>query len=150
MALARIDLARVVAAELAPALRITGLPASDESGAMKEPLDRTFRALGFAEADLATATVTEGMEQLAITWASYHVLKRAVFMFGLKGAEKDTKGYAQVVELLDDTYVSAKRYGLREITATPYFGGVDLNDGEPLFSIETQLESHAYLDPETE
>ena len=66
-----------MAGELADVLSLAGLAATDTSGALKEPLDRAFRALGVAEADLAGAAAADGDEERAIAYASYFVLSRA-------------------------------------------------------------------------
>lgn len=51
---------------LAALLTDAGMSAADQAGQMKEPLDDAFRALGFAEADLATADSGDPVGLLAM------------------------------------------------------------------------------------
>lgn len=78
MALTRAELRTAVAGELAQALTLAGLANTDTSGALKEPLDRVFRQLGVAQANLASASAADGSEAKAIAYAAYFTLDRIV------------------------------------------------------------------------
>lgn len=78
MALSRAQLTTALAGKLAQALALAGLAATDSSGALKEPLDETFRALGVGEAGLAAAVAADGAEAKALAFATFFGWDRVV------------------------------------------------------------------------
>ncbi len=78
MAMSRAALVTEVAGELSQALAELGIAATDTAGALREPINRTFRALGAAEEALLTSPIADGDEDKAIAFATYFVLNRLV------------------------------------------------------------------------
>ncbi len=78
MAMSRAELVGEVGGLLAQALAVVGMPATDTAGALREPVNQTLRALGVAQATLATAIVADGQEATAVAFARYFVLDRLV------------------------------------------------------------------------
>lgn len=141
MSLARADLVTAVAGELADVLTLAGIAATDTSGALKEPLDRVFRALGVAEAGLASATVADGDEQRAIAYAAYFVLSRAVGALASRvdvslgrgeANAKESQAFAHVQEQMREALAIAQGYGLTvgksSLAPVPYAGGISRSD----------------------
>lgn len=78
MAISRATATSELAARTGRVLVTVGLTAADTTGNLKEALDDTFRAMGTAYADLATATVdTDDLDQFLAIGAVY-VLRRAL------------------------------------------------------------------------
>ena len=87
MALTRAQATAELAARTGRVLVTVGLLATDTTGNLKEPLDDTFRALGTAYANIASATVdTADLDQFLAIGAVY-VLRRAL---------DEAMGYADV------------------------------------------------------
>ncbi len=78
MAMSRVELVGEVGGLLNQAIALVGMPATDTAGALREPVNRTLRALGAAQATVTTATVADGDEERAIAFARYFVLDRLV------------------------------------------------------------------------
>ena len=150
MALSRAALLGVVAGEQHEALALARLAEADQPGALKEPLDRCFRALGAVEGELASAEVADGGEPRAIAFATYFVLERAAL--ALVGKRTVAAGrtrsnareqYENVRERMEAALAIAQGYGLAVAgngrggaVPLPYGGGVDAADGgrvPPLF-----------------
>ncbi len=74
----RAELVGEVIGLLSQALTDIGIPATDTAGALREPVNRTLRALGAAQAGLTTAVVADGDEEKAIAFGRYFVLDRLV------------------------------------------------------------------------
>lgn len=142
MALSRADLVGIVASEQHESLVLARLSDADQPGALKDPLDRCFRALGTPESGLATASVPDGGEQRAIAFATYFVLARATL--ALVGKRTMAAGrtrshareqYENVRERMREALAIAQGYGLAlagnglsGLTPVPYAGGVALGD----------------------
>ena len=77
MALTRDALRAEVAALTREALALATIPETDAGGDLAEPLNQALRVLGFAESDLATATVPDGDERKAIEAGVFFALDRA-------------------------------------------------------------------------
>ncbi len=69
----REEVAAVLGAELAVPLADAGMAATDTAGALKEPIDRALRGLGYAESALATAEPDDAPGFLAL--ATYEALR---------------------------------------------------------------------------
>lgn len=160
MALTRAQLVTATAGEWAQVLTLAGLAATDTSGALKEPIDKTFRALDVTEANLATATVVDGGEEQALAYAAYFVLARAVAatvskMTVAAGTTKASlrEQHENLLRLLAHALAIAQSFGLSIPGADgggcipiPYAGGVDQADYDanladtsrvpPLFSVD--------------
>lgn len=137
--LARSDLVATIAGELAETLALGGLALTDTSGALKEPIDRTFRALGAAEADLATATAPDGSEAAAIAFATYFALARTLDAVAAKmdvGAEgasaKRHQQWDNVKARLEAALAAAQYYGL-PLSLTTESGSL-IAGGGPIFT----------------
>ena len=142
MALARADLTTTIAGELANVLTLAGLSTTDTSGNLKEPLDRVFRALAVAEADLATAAVADGAEERAVAYARYFVLVRATDALAGKmdvsagaASAKLRQQFENVRDRMQEALIVARGYGLAiagdgvsGIAPIPYAGGVSRSD----------------------
>ena len=131
MGLTRAELNTAVTGELAGVLTLAGFAATDTSGAMKEVLDRTFRALGVAEAGLASAMVEDGAEQSAIAFARYFVLDKAVMATTSKMNVKAGSASANLREQhenlkqqRDEAYATAEVYGLWVLTRMGSYAGI--------------------------
>lgn len=118
----RTVLAQTAAAELAPLLRASGIPASDTIGALKEPLDRALRALGVPEADLPAAVVPDGLEVRALAYAAHTIAQRAALLLA------PTPQAAAFQPIVSEAAAAARRAGWSELTPIPYAGGIDAAD----------------------
>lgn len=161
MALTRANLIAAVAGELAGVLTLGGFTSADTTGNCKEPADSAFRALGTAQADLATATVDDGDEQQAIAYLRYFVVDKAVWNTTAKMNVKATGGAAanlreqheNLLKLLAHALGQAQAYGLQVpgngqsgYIPLPFGGGTSLADYDtraadtdrvpPLFSLD--------------
>jgi hypothetical protein len=146
--LSRAQLIAVVAGELDDVLTLAKLTAVDDAPNLKGPIDRTFRAIGVAEAGLAAATVADGGEQQAIAYATYFVLQRATWALtdrmdvsGARGGAKLRQRFENVRDRLDEALSIAQHYGLAipgngAITRHPliYAGGVSSGDYDAVAS----------------
>lgn len=166
--LSRAELATAVSGELAGVLTLAGFAATDTSGAMKEPLDRTFRALGVTESGLAAATVPDGSEERAIAYLRYFVIDKAVYATTAKMNVKAGSASANLREqhenllrLQASALAVAQSYGLSlpgnglsGVMPIPYAGGVSegdyvslAHDGDrlsPLFSLHDLVRAEAW------
>lgn len=157
MSLSRADLIAAAAGELVGVLALAGMTAVDDAANLKGPIDRTYRALGFSEAQLS-ALIADGDEEAAIAFATYFVLARATFSVAKKfdvsgntGAKLEQQ-YQHLKELRDEALRIAQGYGLQVaghgvsgILGIPYAGGIESSDYEtiaedasrkqPLFSL---------------
>lgn len=131
MGLTRVQLNTAVTAELAGVLTLAGFAATDTSGAMKESLDRTLRALGVAESDLVSATIDDGVEAKAIAYLRYFVLDKAVLATTSKMNVKAGSSSANLREQhenlkqqRDEARLTADAYGLWLATSTGSYAGV--------------------------
>lgn len=135
MALPRANLAASIAGELAEVLGLAGLGTTDVSSALKEPLDRAFRAMGVAELSLPTASAADGQEARALAYATYFTLDRALAALVGKmnvasaGARADLhQQFENVQAQRDRALMVARTYGLTQIgPANPQIaaGGID-------------------------
>lgn len=78
MAYTRAALLTYLAAEHSALLSALSLSAADTQAGVKSVLDRTFRALGVGESDLATATVDDDQAAALESAADYYTYDRAV------------------------------------------------------------------------
>lgn len=69
----RLEVAAAVGARLVTQLGDAGMSAADSSGNLKEPIDDALRAMGYAEADLATAEPEDARGFIAMV--RYHALR---------------------------------------------------------------------------
>lgn len=150
MTLSRAQLVQVAAADLVYVLRWAGVGAIDESGDLKEPVDRALRQLGVLESGLATATIDDAQRERAVAYVRYALMDRALFT-----ADPERCGKAQVdllTEVRKQYYDEACRFGWHDFTPTPLLEGRSADGTEdPMFSIDdvTQLVG-AGVDLETE
>lgn len=158
MSLTRAQLVAALVGELGEVLDPAQLAATDTTGAMKEPVDRTLRAMGVADASLATATVATGAEAKAIAYGLYFTLWRATNALvgqmdvGSAGASaKLRQQFENVRDRMKEALRIAQGYGLTVasegytgIDPVPYVGGITATDFDavsgimpPLFDITT-------------
>lgn len=141
MALTRAALTATLAGELADVLALASLEAADTTGALKEPLDRTFRALGVAEGGLAEAAAPDGAEPRAIAFATYFALARAASALAGRvdvatgrneTSAKESQAFTHVQALLEQARADAEGYGLPvgtgAIVPVPFAGGIARGD----------------------
>lgn len=124
MALSRAELRTAVAGELAQALTLAGLATTDTSGALKEPLDRTFRQLGAAETGLAAASVADGSEAKAIAYAVFFTLDRIVAALLSK---MDVSGGGSGGAKLNQQIENAERQRARALSTAITYGLPDFS-----------------------
>lgn len=160
MGLTRAQLNTAVTGELAGVLTLAGFAATDTSGAMKEPLDSTFRALGEDESDLATATVADGDETKAIAYLRYFTVDKAVWNTTAKmnvkagsATANQREQHENLLKLLAHALGQAQAYGLQVpgngqsgYIPLPFGGGIDRSQYDttaadtsrvpPLFSLD--------------
>lgn len=139
MGMTRAALNTAVTADLSGVLTLAGFAATDTSGAMKEVLDKTFRALGVAESGLASATVADGSEQQAIAYLSYFTIDKAVWNTTAKmnvkagsAAANQREQHENLLKLLGHALAQAQAYGLpvpgngqSGYIPVPFGGGID-------------------------
>jgi hypothetical protein len=158
MALDRATLMTEVGGELAGVLALAKLSVLDDVENLSPPLNRTFRAMGVAETDLATAVVATGQEQQAIAYATFFILDRALRgipkkmdVSGGGSSAKLSNQWDHLRELRDEALLVAQGFGLDIAGAgesgwipIPYAGGVSESDYlanregdrlEPLFQV---------------
>jgi hypothetical protein len=142
MSLTRAELNAAVTGELAGVLTLAGFAATDTSGAMKEVLDRTFRALGIAESGLGTAAVADGAEAQAIAYLRYFVVDKAVWATTTKmnvkagsAAANLREQHENLLRLLNAALAQAQACGLplpgngrSPYVPVPFAGGIDQGD----------------------
>lgn len=76
MAIARLDLLTHLDSQFAPLVVATLPPLTSQAAAYGTAIDQAFRALGIAQADIATATITDAQTPDAIALAEYYSLLR--------------------------------------------------------------------------
>lgn len=131
MALSRATAASTVAAENTELFALLGVGTDDQSGELKEPIDAALRAIGVAEADLATATVADGDVagfMAYLTWRVLLRLKRAAIGRAKKiaatgvGVSKDYGDVgAEIDRLIADIVGELPGYGLGATMASGAF-----------------------------
>ena len=118
--LTRAGLVTTVAQPLQDVLDLGGVLLTDTAGAMKEPVDDTFRHLNVAEADLLTAEITDGNERKAIAYLRYFTLERVLYAVAAKRdvsakdgvSSKASQQYDHVAQLLGRAAQAAQLWGL--------------------------------------
>ena len=143
MSLTRAELNTAVTGELAGVLAVAEFAATDAAGAMKEPLDRCFRALGITETGLASATVADGGEEQAIAYLRYFAINKAVWATTAKMNVKASGGAAanlreqheNLLRLQAEALALAQSFGLAvpgngqsPYIPVPFGGGIDQAD----------------------
>lgn len=142
MALARSSLLAAMAGELREPIDLADILPIDTTGNLKEPLDRTFRALGVAETDLPTASVATGSEAKAIAFATYFVYARVTSALADQvnmssvGSRADLHQlYENMKDRMADALVIAQGFGLSiagsgasGVVPLAYAGGIDVAD----------------------
>jgi hypothetical protein len=162
MSLTRAALVTAVAGELSQVLTLAGLGNTDVSGALKEPLDKVFRALGTAEASLASGAAADGAEQQAVAYAVYFALARATEALASKmdvsagsASAKLRQQFENVRDRMKEALAIAQSYGLpvytdgRGLAPMPFAGGIsraaretviaDIDREAPLFSSDALI-----------
>lgn len=153
MSLTRAQLVAVLAGEVEQAYSLASLPLTDTTGALKEPVDRTYRELGTAEADIATAEVSTGGERRAIAFATYYAIRRAWYAVVDVAINVSSGGsslslnqdFTNLKALLDEAREEAQRFGLSTgddagVAALAYGGGIDVTDYDTIDDDTSQME----------
>ncbi len=116
-----------------------GITNADTSGNLKEPLDKTFRALGTAWGDEATATVADGSEAAALSVAVYYgweavVTAAANLVDGSVGAPQVSESSSQLFANYTKQRDAAKRDALAYLPDDGAFsiGAIVMDFIEPL------------------
>jgi hypothetical protein len=140
MALDRTEAATELANRSGRALVAVGRNTTDTTGNLREPLDDTFRALGVAWGDLATATVEEGDLDRFLAIGAVFVIRRALdeaagFADVAATALGTSKRKSQIVKNLTDQLNRAEsyaaQYGVAGLTSVMGSGVVILDVLEP-------------------
>lgn len=127
MALTRAQAATAVANRSGRALVNVGLATTDTAGALKEPLDDTFLALGVPYANLATATVQDDDLGKFLAVAAVFVLRRAldeasgfadVAATGLGVSKRKSQIVQNLTMLLARAEAAAEAYGVTGMVGT--------------------------------
>lgn len=153
MSLARSSLLAAIAGELREPLALAEINPVDTTGNLKEPLDRTFRALGAAEADLATAVVATGSEAVAIAYATYFVYSRVTSALADQvnmssvGSRADLHQlYENMKDRMADALLIAQGFGLSisgsgasGLVPIPFVGGMDAADYDAVASDDSVM-----------
>jgi len=144
VALPRATLVEAMTGELEEVLELADIDPVDQTGDLKEPIDRTFRALGVAEVDLATASAATGSEAKAIAYATYFVLYKATaalvaqMNMSSAGARAELRQqYENVRDRMREALEIAQGFGLSIATGgsagvapIPFAGGIESADYE--------------------
>lgn len=111
----RAEALAIVAADLTTPLADAGVAATDASGALKEPLDRALRQLGYGTDELATAEPDDDAGFLALaTWQTLRTIwwrlgDRFDLTLGATGL-KLNQGFGNVEKLLKDAEANVIRH----------------------------------------
>lgn len=163
----REDFLNAVAGQMEDVLRLAKLTTVDDAANMGGIVDRSLRALGFAQSELATAEIATGDEEKALAYADYFALRRAVLATVTKmnvsaGAAKANlrEQYLNLKEQMEMALVIAQGYGLTIVLSgsgvwpVPYVGGVSIDDYEsvshdtdyisPMFAITDLAPNYGY------
>ena len=139
MALSRATLAVELGDALAGWLALAGLEPLDAAGHLKLPLDRTWRDLGVAESELATAELPDSQREAATRLATYYALRQVqgrlgpranVSVSGVGVSKSAAQEYEQLERAIAEARLLALPHGLSE-TSTMTAGAWRVDILEP-------------------
>ncbi len=122
----RSDILEYLGGQFAALEKESGQGIFDDASGYKLPIDATMRRVGVLEANLATGTVADTLNEAAYAVAEYHALRRFRFLIATRidyPAEKmmaRTQLFSQIDALLKEAADRASTFGYGVVTASDY------------------------------